>query len=154
MYVRTYIHTYWYKAMNCEQTTKKTKKSTARIPSRQRTEQTNEMDTKEAQQEEASKQEGGQVKKEQREQGKSFAFHLARRLTVHRSIDVCHDSQARGVVSFSVLKSAERSVVHAILKLMQKSLNKAKFKNRFEYKIQAYCRKCGKADATWCSVLH
>lgn len=45
-----YINTYWCKAMNCEQTTKKTKKSIA-----------NEIDTKEAQEadeveEEASKQ--------------------------------------------------------------------------------------------------
>lgn len=78
------------------------------------------MDTKEAQEEEAaaSKQEGkqgGQVKKEQRgEQGKSFAFHLARRLTVQQrsSIDVCHGSQARSGEFQCVEESgAERSVV-------------------------------------------
>lgn len=75
--------TYWCKAMNCEQATKKTKKF---IP--------NKIDTKEAQEaeeveeEEASKQEEGKQAGRRTSgsgQGKSFAFHLARRLTVQRT---------------------------------------------------------------------
>lgn len=143
--------------MNCESRRPRKQRSPQREGIRQRTERMNEINghKRSARRRRSSKQEGkqgGQVKKEQRgEQGKSFAFHLARRLTVQqRSIDVCHGSARRGVVNFSVLKRAERRVrarnIKADAKVSQK--NKCRV---IKYKLVA--GSVGRQMLLCCSVL-
>lgn len=144
--------------MNCESRRPRKQRSPQREGIRQRTERINEINghKRSTRGRRNSKQEGkqgGQVKKEQRgEQGKSFAFHLARRLTVQQrsSIDVCHGSQARsGEFQFSVLKRAERSEASYRVRARNiKADAKVSRKKMQSNKIQACCRKCGKADVT------
>lgn len=112
-----HINTYWCKAMNCEQTTKKTKKSIA-----------NEIDTKEAQEaeeveEEASKPEEGKQEGKRERTRQKFRFSSCQ--AANGTAYVAHRQE--GVVNFSVLKRGVERRVHEILKLRQ-----------------ACCRKCGK----------
>lgn len=156
----TFIHTctYQYKAMNCESRRPRKQRSPQREGIRQRTERMNEINghKRSARRRRSSKQEGNKAGKLRKssaanEQGKSFAFHLARRLTVQqRSIDVCHGSARRGVVNFSVLKRAERRVrarnIKADAKVSQK--NKCRV---IKYKLVA--GSVGRQMLLCCSVL-